>query len=399
MKRLAIIPTDPLSHYINLGFSENWFKGYFNPTGYFDEVYVFSPRETDNPDLFGIKVFKTAPEELPSRLREFNIDVLRAYGGMWPCTMACENKVPGIPVIVSIHDTKPEIFYDSVRKADIIFCAQQLESFVGTKFKSKKGIWILPNSIDFNVMHPISGKDATDIGLKYGIQTKYKILQVGRRSEQKNLETLIRALKKLGNDYSLLSAGKGDVAPYQQIADQEGVSDRIVFLESIKNEEMPHHFSWADCLCHPTRWEGMSMLIIEALASAAVIVTSDIPEMKGLILHGQNGLLVKDYENPQALADMVRKACTDQKLRNILQKNARQSVEQFEEGKIQQLEASYYDKILKLKETQGFKTPFWKEWCWDIEDRIKNTSQQSVKNFIKQRIIKRCLSLTKIKKI
>lgn len=388
MKRLGVIPTDPINHYINSGYSRNWLKEYFNPARHFDEVYVFSPRETDCPDLLGMKVFKTKPEELQARLREFKIDVLRAYGGMWPCTMACENKVPGVPVIVSIHDTRPDIFYDAVKRADVVFCAQQLKDFVMTKFKNESRLWMLPNGINFDVMRPYSREEAADIGKKYGLHTKYKILQVGRRHRQKNLETLIRALKILGNDYSLLTSGKGNADEYKQLACTEGVADRIVFLESIKNEEMPLHFAWADCLCHPTRWEGMSLLIVEALASAAVVVTSDIPEMKGLVNHGNNGLLVKEYENPQALADMIRLACADEEVRKTLKQNARKSVEQFEEGKMRQLEASYYEKILQMKETEGFKTPLWKELGWDIEEGVKKIIPCRIKKYIKSRIKK-----------
>jgi len=388
MARLAVIPTDPVNAYINAGYSKEWLRKYFNPDKYFDEVYVFSPIETDNPDLLGLKVFKTLPEELPQRLRKFNIDVVRAYGGMWPCQMACEHKVPGIPVVVSVHDTNPELFLKSVRKADFIFGAQQLTKFVMTRFKNKKRIWELPNGIDFDVMRPFSREEAAEIGSRYGIYTKYKIIQVGRRKKQKNLETLIKAIKILGKDYSLLTAGKGDAGPYKLLAEQEGVSDRVVFVESIKNEEMPLHFAWADCLCHPTRWEGMSLLIVEALASAAIVVVSNIPEMKGLISHEQNGILVKDYEDPQALADSIREACMNQELRKTLQKNARQSVKQFEESKMRALEASYYDKILKMRETVNFKTPVWKEFRWDAEDAISNSIPKPIKKYVVERMRK-----------
>ncbi len=389
MKRLGVIPTDPINHYINTGYSENWLKGYFNPAQYFDEIYVFSPRETDCPDLLGMKVFKTKPGELMGRMREFKIDILRAYGGMWPCSMACENKVPGIPVIVSIHDTRPDIFYDAVKRADIVFCAQQLKDFVMTKFKNADRLWILPNGINFTVMRPHSREEAADLRTRYGLHTKYKILQVGRRHRQKNLETLIRALKILGDDYSLLTSGKGDADEYKRLAEAEGVSSRIVFVESIKNEEMPLHFAWVDCLCHPTRWEGMSLLIVEALASEAIVVTSDIPEMNGLVNHMHNGLLVKEYENPQALADMIRLACTKEEVRKTLKQNARKSVEQFEESKIRKLEASYYERILQMKKTESFKTPVWKELSWDIEQGLKKSVPRPVKEYIKSRLKKR----------
>lgn len=388
MKRLAVIPSDPIGLYLESGYDKKWLKEYFNPLKFFDEVYIFSPSEKDNPDLLGMKAIHTQPHELPSRLKEFKINVIRAYGGFGPCEIACENKVRGIPVVVSVHDTNPELLFNAVRRADIVFCAQQLKDFVMKKFKNEKKIWMLPNGINFDVMRPYSKEEVTDIGTRYALRSKYKIVQVGRRHRQKNLETLIRALKILGNDYSLLTSGKGNADEYKQLARREGVADRVVFLESIKNEEMPLHFAWADCLCHPTRWEGMSLLIVEALASAAIVVTSDIPEMKGLVNHGNNGLLVKEYENPQALAEMIRLACTNEEVRQTLKQNARKSVEQFEEGKMRKLEASYYEKILQINEAEGFKTPLWRELGWDIEEGVKKIIPYRIKKYIKGRIKK-----------
>ena len=388
MRRLAVIPSDPMQAYFDAGYSRKWLEEYFNPAKFFDEVYILSPIEPDNPEILGMKAIRTKPEELPSRLKELQIDILRAYGGFWPSEMACENKVDGVPVVVSVHDTNPKLFFNAVKAADIIFCAQQLKDFVMKKFRDDKRIWMLPNGINFDVMRPYTKSETEDISVKYPLRSKYKILQAGRRDRQKNLETLIRALKILGSDYSLLTAGKGRVDEYKQLAETEGVAQRIVFVESIKNEELPRCFAWADCLCHPTRWEGMSLLIVEALASAAIVVTSDIPEMKGLIVHRHNGLLVREYENPQALAEMIRLACTNEEVRRTLRQNARKSVEQFEEGRMRQLEAGYYAKILQMRQMEGFKTPLWKELSWGIEEGIKKSVPLPIKKFLKRRIKK-----------
>ena len=39
MRRLAIIPNDPIDLYLSTGYTERWLKDYFNPCGFFDEVY------------------------------------------------------------------------------------------------------------------------------------------------------------------------------------------------------------------------------------------------------------------------------------------------------------------------------------------------------------------------
>ena len=101
------------------------------------------------------------------------------------------------------------------------------------------------------------------------------------------------------------------------------------------------------------------MVFIEALASEAVVVTSDIAPMNEFMTHHANGILVKDYENPQSLASAIQEACTDTALRVRLKKNSRTSVERFERSKIDQLEAGFYQKIFSMKQQRVFDVPFW----------------------------------------
>jgi glycosyltransferase involved in cell wall biosynthesis len=353
MKRLALVPNDPIHAYINAGYQAGWLRDYFNPCGFFDEVYVLSPGEDDNPDVLGMITIKAQPTQLRGRLKELDIDVVRAYNHYWACDMVCDNRANGIPAVVSVHNMAPQV-HKSIKKADIVLCAQPLRSFVMEQFKREDRIWDLPNGVDFNRMRRYDKHELVNLP-HAGCPFKYRILQIGRKAEQKNIETIIRALKILGADYCLLAAGKGAARPYEELAEQEGVRERCYFVKAIRNDDVPRYFSWADCLCHPSRWEGMSFLLLEALASQAVIVASDIPEIRFLIAPGQNGLLVKDYENPGALAEVLRRACTDERLRAALRANSRASVAQYEEHAVDRLHADFYAKILSMKKANVFR--------------------------------------------
>ncbi|MBF0571581.1 MAG: glycosyltransferase [Candidatus Omnitrophica bacterium] len=360
MKRLAVIPSDPIEEYIELGFSMEWLTSYYNPCKFFDEVYLLSPLEKDQPLLAGMKVFHTPVKDLKKRIKDLKIDVLRAYGGNWACRAACENKVEGVPVVVSVHDRRPERLYNAVKNADIVLCVSQVvKELVTKKFKKPDHIWILPNRVNFEIMRPIPAaqQDKPDQQFSY----KYKILFVGRLSEEKNLDTLIKALKFLGNDYGVLVIGRGEKRVYQDIALKESVEKQCFFIESVRNEDLPQYYSWCDCMCMPSRNEGFPKAFLEAMASEAVFVTSNIAPMNEFITDLDNGLLINEYENPQALADVIKRACTDNALRMNLKKNSRRSVERFEKGKIDKLEVEYYQKILTMKDQGGFKVPFWKK--------------------------------------
>jgi glycosyltransferase involved in cell wall biosynthesis len=356
MRRLAIIPNDPIDLYLSSGYGANWLKSYFNPNRYFDEVFSLAPYEKVDGSLVGVTVVPTAAEDLPRRLCELNIDVVRAYGGSHPCDIACGNRVNGVPVVVSVHDTAVHMLHPSIAEADVVLCmSDAVRRLVATKFRRHERTWILPNRVDFDVMRRRSPEETAHLDAIYPF--KHRILHVGRRSRQKNLDNLIKALRFLGPEYCLIASGKGPLDEYTSLATHEGVRDRCFFLDAIANEELPLYLSWATCMCNPSRWEGFGIVFIEALATGAVVVASDTPPISELIQHGENGLLVEDYENPEAIAAMIGKACTDHGVRKILTRNARRSVEQFERSRIDALEAGYYQRVLDLRKAGAFEAP------------------------------------------
>jgi len=356
--RLAVIPSDPLEAYEKKG-TVSWLKNYYNPLHFFDEVYLLSPLEEKERYEFGLNIIPTKKRQFKSRLKELGIDMVRAYGGYWACDMASQNKLNGVPVVVSVHDTNPRLLHDSIRKADVIFCVSEaVRKLVLTKVKALDMIWLLPNRINFDIMRPYPRNELTFLDNQYPFPNT--ILHVGRKSEQKNLDTVIKALKILGKEYCLLAIGRGNTDPYINLAKEQGVMDQCYFIESINNEDLARYYSWADCVCNPSRWEGFGVVFIEALACEAVTITSDIAPMNDYIRHGENGLLVKDYENPQALAEMIKVACTDLPLRETIKNNARKSVEMFEKNRIDQCEVDYYKKILAMKHRGEFNLSLWK---------------------------------------
>ena len=358
--RLAVIPNDPLEAYKKKGTS-SWLESYYNPDKFFDEVYLLSPLETEERYEFGMNIIPITQKKFKKRIKDLKIDIIRAYGGNRACDIVCNNKVKGIPVVVSVHDTNPDIIHDSVKKADIVFCVSEaVKELVLTKFKQPDRIWLLPNRIDFSVMHPYSEHDFENLKKEYDF--KYKILHVGRKTDQKNLDTLIKALKILGTDYCLITIGRGDIEKYSLLAYEEDVIERCYFIESVENPELAKYYSWADCMCTPSRWEGFGLVFIEALACESIVITSDIAPMNEYIRNLENGLLIKEYENPQSIAKMISLACEDKKLRESLKKNTRKSVEQFEKKRIDKLEANYYAKILSMNYEKKFNKSFWAEF-------------------------------------
>ena len=367
-KRLAVIPSDPIEAYKNKGI-ESWLEDYYNPLHFFDEVYLLSPLEGKERHEFGMNIIPTEAKQLKSRIRDLNIGVVRAYGGYWACDMACNNKVNDVPIVVSVHDTNVALLHNSIERADVILCVSEaVKKLVLTINKKPDRVWILPNRVNFDIMRPGLRNEFKDLDNKYPF--KFKILHVGRKSREKNLDTLIKALKILGDEYCIIAVGRGNLEEYMKLAKEETVLHKCYFIESIKNEELARYYSWASCMCVPSRWEGFGIVFIEALACESIVVTSDIAPMNGYIKHGGNGLLLKDYENPKALAEMIKTACNDKRLQESLKENTRKSVERFKKNRIDKLETEYYKKILAMSQNDEFTITLWQKIFWESEDFI-----------------------------
>ena len=377
MRTLAIIPNDPIDLYLSSGYGAAWLKSYFNPNGFFDKVYSLAPYEQVDGALVGLTVVPTEPAQLDRRLRALNVDVVRAYGGSHACTIATYGKVSGIPVVVSVHDTSPSLLDAAIVNADVVLCVSDaVKRLVASKVHHHDRLWILPNRVDFSVMRPSHTADTSDLDTQYPY--RYRILHVGRKTRQKNLDTLIRALAILGPDYCVIAAGKGPVDEYAQLAVTEGVRDRLFFVEAIPNATLPKYFAWAHCLCNPSRWEGMSIVLIEALAAGAIVVASDIPEISESITDHYNGLLIKDFENPTAVAAAVRTACTDSALRSDLSANAQVSAERFDRHAIDALEAGYYQTVLDMSAKGLFRE--------SLVTRAKRTAMRDLRRVLPPRV-------------
>ena len=119
--RLVVIPSDPISDYEKSGMG-SWLEGYYNPNKLFQKVFAISPLEHGKRKAYGMTILGVTEKEFPQVLRKIKPNVVRAYGGFWPCDLACINRISDVPVIVSIHDANPSLLHRSIRHADIVIC-------------------------------------------------------------------------------------------------------------------------------------------------------------------------------------------------------------------------------------------------------------------------------------
>jgi glycosyltransferase involved in cell wall biosynthesis len=95
-------------------------------------------------------------------------------------------------------------------------------------------------------------------------------------------------------------------------AQADGVRGTVIFLGSRAHDEVALWMNAADCLCLPSRSEGLPNVVIEALASGLPVVASDVGAC-GELLAGEECARVVAPGDPAALAGalegILRRRC------------------------------------------------------------------------------------------
>ena len=217
-----------------------------------------------------------------------------------------------IPYVVSLRGgdvpgTEPHlaIFYRVLQpfRHDIFRHAQAVcAPSDGLKALSEKSdpfpVQIVPNGVDTELYKP-----APQNGTK--IPT---LLSVGRLHTQKNVGFLLRLVAAIrsNTEVRVRIIGDGPERPSLETAAAAlGISDCVEFEGWLPREAVRDAYQSATLLVHASTYEGMSNVILEALASGLPVAASHIPENSELIQDGTNGFLFDPAGDAAELADRI----------------------------------------------------------------------------------------------
>jgi len=159
-------------------------------------------------------------------------------------------------------------------------------------------------------------------------EEKPLVLAAGRFSEQKNFGDLIDAaaiLRDRGESFQLVIGGDGE--------------QRAVFQDRVRHLELENLVSLpgnlvnlnkvmlaADVYTMSSLWEGLPLVLLEAMATGLPAVAYGIPGVDELIASGENGIVAK-VGSPESLADGLAVLLGDPVLREKMGHTGRLMVE------------------------------------------------------------------------
>lgn len=175
-----------------------------------------------------------------------------------------------------------------------------------------------------------NGVDATrPARSSYELHDPPCVTYVGRLHPQKNLDTLLRAFailrSRLPHPAVLRLVGEGPSDDsLRALAAELGIADVVDFAG--RHEDVMAQLDLADVFVLPSRVEGMSNALLEAMTGGLPCIVSDIPGNRAVISDGSSGLLVP-VDDPVCLATALERLLTDRDLRAHLGSAARATIE------------------------------------------------------------------------
>jgi len=135
------------------------------------------------------------------------------------------------------------------------------------------------------------------------------------RTPRKNLGTVLQALKHLPEHVQIAVAGFLPGSPYPEQAKALGIAHRVHFLGLVK--EMPVLMHSVDAFVFPSRYEAMSLSLLEAMAAGLPVVTARTAGGAEIITP-ECGIVLDDPDDPKALAGAVARLADNDDARRAM---------------------------------------------------------------------------------
>lgn len=211
-----------------------------------------------------------------------------------------------------------------------ILIKNQLKDFFNIPDEKIKVIY---NGVDHDLFNTGVQKYRTSLREKYQIgDDDLVVLSVSNNWERKGLSTIIRAISQSGNQkIKLVVVGRGKKSVYVSLARDEQIDpQRIIFTGIVGNVD--HYYGMADIFIHPTRYEPFANVCLEAMACGLPVITTRMNGAAELIVPGENGFILQDWNDAESLADMM-KELNDRGVKNRMGEKAAATARAFTWGK------------------------------------------------------------------
>lgn len=253
------------------------------------------------------------------------------------------SKIRRIPYIVSLHGSdifvsKKNYLFGAINKMvlknakAITACSQELYGYSQANGGSGR-THLIAWGADPNIYIPVSDKRI--LREQAGVPKDGLIISaLGRLVPKKGFNVLIEAFAKADttkNTYLLIGGSGPQDTTLRRLAENLGVTDRVIFPGPIAWRDTPNFLNIGDIFVLPSirdphgNMDGLPTVLLEAMSCGQACIASDIGGVHLVVKHTKNGLLVRE-SSVEDLIVALNKLIKDRKLCSELGRAARRSI-------------------------------------------------------------------------
>ena len=244
-------------------------------------------------------------------------------------------------------------FYCDKTANELIVPTNKIYSLFKEKYNFTKNIHIIPTGIEVDRFFEenVNKKEVESLKKKLGLKkNEFTILFVGRLAEEKNVEFLIEAQKKLveyDDHIKLLIVGDGpDKQKYEQLAENLGLKDNIIFNGKAAWEEIPIYYHASSVFATASTTETQGLTVIEAMAAGVPPLCIDDDSFRGTVTDELNGRV---FNNQEEYINQVIEFYENKKIIDAYSKQARVQAEHCSSRSYASSVLEVYQRALKEK--------------------------------------------------
>ena len=276
-------------------------------------------------------------------LKQIKPDVIHTHLHSYPYVMIYAIK-HHIPIIHTMHNMP---IFESKKLGRIILKFLFKHKFaipVGISniiSEQIKGLYHVPS---YTIYNPV---DVSKFDIKKDKQKQFTFITIGRMSEQKNQQLLLKSFRILVNNYKnvkLIFVGDGVLKDdLLKLTNDLKLNDYIEYVGNVNDVE--NYLKIADAFVLSSIYEGLPMTILEAMAASLPIISTNVGGVKDIVTN--NGILVKVDEND--LAKAMLSLIENEKLCNEFKNNSYENAKNYDLSKIVKEYEELYFLYLKKK--------------------------------------------------
>lgn len=187
------------------------------------------------------------------------------------------------------------------------------EDFINKLKIDKYKISVVYPSFDSNIFHPGTSNARKRLNLG---DNDVILLSVGGDNPNKNVETTIKLLSKLPDNYKLIRIGRNFYTT--KLIETLNLKKRVILLGNIDTNSLAEMYRISNFFIFPSLFEGFGIPVVEAMASGLPVIVSNRTSLPEVV--GDAGIICEPTDI-NSMSDSIIKLTDDTKYQKIRERS------------------------------------------------------------------------------